>query len=164
MCIRDRDKPFKDMFSTMAREMTSSGHLSVLNKYKQRTNSIWLNSLFSILIKYKEDAKKEDTLVNLRYLRTMIAQENALKRKMCIRDRLDTDKIEHSENATQLTDEELNFQKMELFIESKMDFPVGTKEEVEFHSAMLQRASYDKNAKTYLISKIKKYLCLLYTS
>jgi hypothetical protein len=65
---------------------------------------------------------------------------------------LDTDKIEHSENATQLTDEELNFQKMELFIESKMDFPVGTKEEVEFHSAMLQRASYDKNAKTYLIS------------
>lgn len=71
---------------------------------------------------------------------------------------LDTDKIEHSENATQLTDEELNFQKMELFIESKMDFPVGTKEEVEFHSAMLQRASYDKNAKTYLISKIKKYL------
>jgi hypothetical protein len=67
---------------------------------------------------------------------------------------LDTDKIEHSENATQLTDEELNFQKMELFIESKMDFPVGTKEEVEFHSAMLQRASYDKNAKTYLISKI----------
>ena len=39
-----------------------------------------------------------------------------------------------------------------------MDFPVGTKEEVEFHSAMLQRASYDKNAKTYLISKIKKYL------
>jgi len=75
------DKPFKDMFSTMAREMTSSGHLSVLNKYKQRTNSIWLNSLFSILIKYKEDAKKEDTLVNLRYLRTMIAQENALKRK-----------------------------------------------------------------------------------
>jgi hypothetical protein len=53
---------------------------------------------------------------------------------------LDSDKIEHSENATQLTDEELNFQKMELFIESKMDFPVGTKEEVEFHSAMLQRA------------------------
>jgi uncharacterized protein (UPF0212 family) len=31
---------------------------------------------------------------------------------------LDTDKIEHSENATQLTDEELNFQKMELGLSS----------------------------------------------
>lgn len=76
------DEPFKTMFSNIAREMTSTGHIIVLKKYCNNTNSIWINSLFSTLIKYKEDVKKEDTIDNLKYLRDMITQDNELKRKL----------------------------------------------------------------------------------
>lgn len=78
----DIDEPYRQMFSDMARKMTSSGHMSVLREYSSKTDSVWMNSLFSILMRYKEDAKKSETLKNLRNLRDMISQENKLKRSL----------------------------------------------------------------------------------
>ena len=76
------DEPFHSLFGNIARKMTSSGHLSVLNEYAHQSNNVWVHSLFTVLIRYKEDAKKEDTIKNLRHLRDMISQENQLKRAL----------------------------------------------------------------------------------
>jgi len=71
---------------------------------------------------------------------------------------LDTATIEGISIFENLTEEEQRLLKIENFIKEKMDFPTGSKEEVDFHSAMLQRATYDANAKTYITTKIKQYL------
>lgn len=75
-------QPYSSMFGEMARIMTSSGQVEVLNTYIKRSKSVWMHSLFSILIRYKEDAKKEDIIQNLKHLRSMIDQENQLKRSL----------------------------------------------------------------------------------
>jgi hypothetical protein len=62
--------------------MTSSGHVKVLKDYTKKSKSVWMHSLFTILTRYKEDAKKEDTIENLTHLREMIKQENQLKRAL----------------------------------------------------------------------------------
>lgn len=62
------------------------------------------------------------------------------------------------EEIEELTEEEKRNQQIEEFIKNKMDFPTGTAEDIEFHSAMLQRATFDKNAKNYILTKIKQHL------
>lgn len=57
-----------------------------------------------------------------------------------------------------LTEEDIKLLHIEDYIKEKMDFPTGLKEEVDFHSAMLQRATYDDNAKSYIKTKIKQHL------
>lgn len=79
---RDIDEPFASMFSEIARKMTSSGHVSVLQEYNAKSESVWIHSLFTILIRYKEDARKEDTVKNLKHLRDMVEQDNKLRRSL----------------------------------------------------------------------------------
>jgi len=78
----DAAEPFQSMTGEMARRMTSEGQLEVLEEYAEKTSSVWIHSMYSVLIKYKEDAKKEDTLVNLKSLRDMVDQDNKLRRSL----------------------------------------------------------------------------------
>ena len=71
---------------------------------------------------------------------------------------LDTGNIEPNKDTNNLSEEELLFMKYETFIKAKMDVPLGSKDEIRLHSAMLQRANFDENAKTYILSKIKQHL------
>lgn len=69
-----------------------------------------------------------------------------------------SEKITYSNKSEPLSHEDQQLKDIELFIKEKMDYPVGSKEDIAFHSKMLQRSTFDKNAKAYILSTIKQHL------
>lgn len=57
-----------------------------------------------------------------------------------------------------LTEEEKRYARLKELIKQKMDFPEGTDAEISNHTELLKKTITDKNARIYVMSKIRKIL------
>lgn len=74
------EEPLKLRFEKLARRMLSeSNQEKAIMEFADEMDNIWIYSLVFILLSYKEETKKEDILLNLRHLSTIIEKENSLK-------------------------------------------------------------------------------------
>jgi Flp pilus assembly protein TadB len=74
------EEPLRSKFEKLARKMLSeSNQEKAIMEFADEMNNIWVYSLVFILLSYKEETKKEDVILNLRHLSTIIEKENSLK-------------------------------------------------------------------------------------
>ena len=73
------DEPMRSKFEKLSRKMISENHEKAMMDFAKELDSIWIYSLVFILLSYKEEAKKEDVIINLRHLGNIIERENNLK-------------------------------------------------------------------------------------
>lgn len=77
------ENPLGQRLENLSRKMASdTSQEKAMLDFAENINNIWVYSLFSILLSYKEDAKKEDTIDNLRNLRDIVSKENELKNQL----------------------------------------------------------------------------------
>lgn len=72
--------PLKEELDWLSRQMNSRNPLLVLEEFSEKHNSVWLNNFAFTLIGYLQDSSKEETIRNLRHLRTILEQENRTKK------------------------------------------------------------------------------------
>lgn len=83
------DEPLGTKFEILSRKMVSaSSQEKALLSFADKLNNIWIYSLFSILISYKEDVSKDEAIANLKILRDIITKENELKNELITNTRL----------------------------------------------------------------------------
>lgn len=73
------EEPLASRFESLSRKLATENAEKAMLEFADKLNNVWIYSLVYILISYKEYAKKEDTINNLKHLRNMIEQENILK-------------------------------------------------------------------------------------
>ncbi|WCK57695.1 pilus assembly protein TadB (plasmid) [Aneurinibacillus sp. Ricciae_BoGa-3] len=73
------DEPLKSRFESLVRRMLSENQEKAIMDFADEMNNIWIYSLVFILLSYQGDTKKEEVIVNLRHLATIIEKENSLK-------------------------------------------------------------------------------------
>ncbi|PLS19742.1 pilus assembly protein TadB [Bacillus sp. M6-12] len=74
------EEPLKSKFERLARKMLSENNQEkAFMEFADEMDNIWVYSLVFILLSYKEETKKEDVILNLRHLSTIIEKENSLK-------------------------------------------------------------------------------------
>lgn len=73
------EDPLKSRFERLARKMISENQEKALMDFADEMDNIWIYSMVFILLSYKEEAKKEDVVANLRHLSNIIERENNLQ-------------------------------------------------------------------------------------
>lgn len=71
--------PLKSRMERLARKMLSENQEKSIMDFAEELNNIWVYSMVFIILSYKEDTKKEEIIVNLRHLASIIEKDNALK-------------------------------------------------------------------------------------
>ena len=73
------EDPIKGKLDKLARKMLSEDHSKTMMDFADDIDNIWVYSMVFILLSYKEETKKEDVILNLRHLSSIIEKENSLK-------------------------------------------------------------------------------------
>jgi hypothetical protein len=73
------EDPLRSKFEKLARKMLSENQEKAIMEFAEEMNNIWIYSLVFILLSYREETKKEEVIINLRHLSTIIEKENNLK-------------------------------------------------------------------------------------
>lgn len=73
------EDPLKSKFENLSRKMLSQNQESALMEFADEMDNIWIYSMIFIILSYKEEAKKEDVVANLRHLSNIIDKENNLQ-------------------------------------------------------------------------------------
>lgn len=64
--------------------------------------------------------------------------------------------LQEKEDVLIIPEEDELISKLEAIVKNKMDYPEGTSEEIKVHTEMLKKAIIDKNARVYVMSKIRQ--------
>lgn len=73
------EEPMRSKLDRLSRKMLSEDHVRALMDFADELDNIWIYSMVFIILSYKEEAKKEDVILNLRHLSAIIDKENSLK-------------------------------------------------------------------------------------
>lgn len=73
------EDPLKSRLERLSRKMLSENQEKALMDFAEDMDNIWIYSMVFILLSYKEEAKKEDVIANLRHLSNIIERENNLQ-------------------------------------------------------------------------------------
>lgn len=84
--VLSKGKRLQDELESLVRQMNSRNPKVVLEEWSEKYHSVWLNNFGFTLIGYLEDTSKEETIQNLRHLRTILDKENTA-RKDAIKER-----------------------------------------------------------------------------
>lgn len=71
----------KAEINLLSRQMNSRNPYVVLEEFSEKHDSVWLNSLGFTLMGYLQDGTKDETIRNLRHLRSILETENKTKKK-----------------------------------------------------------------------------------
>lgn len=74
------ESPLKNILEQLSRKMISGDVEEVLMDFAREYDNVWIYSLVFTLISYVQNANKQDTIKNLKHLRTMLEKDNNLKR------------------------------------------------------------------------------------
>lgn len=77
---RNCEQPMKGILENMSREMLSEPADKVLLSYADKYDNVWFYSVVFTLVSYLEDSSKEETIKNLKNIRTMLEKENLVKK------------------------------------------------------------------------------------
>lgn len=77
---RSVENPLRNILEKVSRRMISGNAEQVLMEFAQEYDNVWIYSLVFTLLSYVQDANKEDTIRNLKHLRTILEKENTLKK------------------------------------------------------------------------------------
>lgn len=72
--------PLRKELDFLSRQMNTKNPGVVLEEFSEKYNSVWLNNFGFTLIGYLQDSSKEETVRNLRHLRTILEKENTTKK------------------------------------------------------------------------------------
>lgn len=73
------DEPMKGYMESLARKMLSSDHEEALMEFADELDNIWVYSMVFIILSYREETKKEEVILNLKHLSSILEKENGLK-------------------------------------------------------------------------------------
>lgn len=64
----------------LSRQLNTRSPIAVLEEFSEKYNSVWMNNFGFTLIGYLRETSKEETIRNLRHLRTILEKENKTKK------------------------------------------------------------------------------------
>lgn len=77
---RTVDNPLRNILEQLSRKLISGNTEVVLMEFAEEYDNVWIYSLVFTLLSYVQDANKENTIKNLKHLRSILEKENNLKK------------------------------------------------------------------------------------